>query len=567
MPSEYEKKQLDRIIREQIRRECEALRLYEPMPHQEALHRSRTQTLVMRKGNQVGGTLCGAVEVARALTNSDPHGKYPSSGIVACLGYGEKHIGKTFYPKLFRSGAFDIIKDLKTGKWRTYRPWPMADGGDLERDGEKKQAPPLIPQRFIKEIAWEKRSERIFSVVRLTTGWELWAFNSAGDANQAQGFQCKLYWVDEDLATGGWISEILFRLLKQDGYLRWTALPHGKNDEMLNLLDEAEKQEHEPAKTIEIITAATHDNKYIEPEKLAKTIKTARAMGEDVYRQRILGELGLESIYMYPTFSRMVHDAMRVRSESTEAQKILAERAGEPPNNWTRYASIDPGHNVLAIMFLAVPPPELGSQVFIYDECYIKQATHRHFGEAMQRKCADQCFESFIIDLHGGRLSSVASGEAPIEKYSDVLDELRIKPETGRPFIYGEDDRSLRENEMRNMLSIGRDGNPRLMVCVDRCPNFCWEMERFKKKTVKHGGIDVPLDEGNRKVNTHAIEACEQAIAMDLKWVKPKNKAIKTPLDWFTQWVKSNEKKRRMSERLRRGGGSGGITLGPRGDS
>jgi hypothetical protein len=511
-------------------------------------------------------TLAGAVEVARAVTNSDPHKKYPESGIVACLGYGEKHIGKTFYPKLFRSGAFDIIKDLGTGKWRTYRPWPMADGGDLERDSEKKPAPPLIPQRFVKEIAWEKRSERIFSVVRLTTGWELWAFNSAGDPGQAQGFQCKLYWVDEDLATAGWISEILFRLLKQEGYLRWTALPHGKNDEMLSLLDEWEKQQTEPEKTVEVITAATYDNKYIEPEKLAKTIKTARAMGEDVYRQRILGELSLESIYMYPTFNRRIHDVANVKPHSTEAQKILAEREGEPPEDWTRYASIDPGHNVLAIMFLAVPPEELGDQVFIYDECYIRQATHRSFGEAMQRKCSGQVFESFIIDIHGGRLSSVASGEMPVDKYADALSELGIAPQTGRPFIHGEDDRARRENEMRNMLAVGRDENPRLMVCAARCPNFCHEMERFKKKTIKYGGKDVPLDEGNRKVNTHTIEAVEQAIAIDLKWVPRRSSAVRRAVDWFTDWAKRNKNRQAMADRLLQGGGWGRINLGPRGD-
>jgi hypothetical protein len=511
-------------------------------------------------------TLAGAVEVARAVTNSDPHKKYPESGIVACLGYGEKHIGKTFYPKLFRSGAFDIIKDLGTGKWRTYRPWPMADGGDLERDSEKKPAPPLIPQRFVKEIAWEKRSERIFSVVRLTTGWELWAFNSAGDPGQAQGFQCKLYWVDEDLATAGWISEILFRLLKQEGYLRWTALPHGKNDEMLSLLDEWEKQQTEPEKTVEVITAATYENKYIEPEKLAKTIKTARAMGEDVYRQRILGELSLESIYMYPTFNRRIHDVANVKPHSTEAQKILAEREGEPPEDWTRYASIDPGHNVLAIMFLAVPPEELGDQVFIYDECYIRQATHRSFGEAMQRKCSGQVFESFIIDIHGGRLSSVASGEMPVDKYADALSELGIAPQTGRPFIHGEDDRARRENEMRNMLAVGRDENPRLMVCAARCPNFCHEMERFKKKTIKYGGKDVPLDEGNRKVNTHTIEAVEQAIAIDLKWVPRRSSAVRRAVDWFTDWAKRNKNRQAMADRLLQGGGWGRINLGPRGD-
>lgn len=564
----YSQRQLDRAIREQIRRECESLRLYEPMPYQEEFHKSNIQTLVMQKGNQVGATLAGAVEVARALTNSDPHGKYPETGVVACLGYGEKHIGKTFYPKLFKAGAFEIIKDLETGKWRTYRPWGGSSGGDLDRKGEKKPAPPLIPQRFIKEIAWEKRSERIFSVVRLTTGWELWAFNSAGDPGQAQGFQCKLYWVDEDLATGGWIGEILFRLLKHRGYLRWTAMPHGKNDEMLSLLDEAEKQDGSEERTVQVLRVATYDNKYIDPTDLERTIRTARALGDDVYRQRILGDLNMESVMMYPTFNRRTHDIDRVKEHSTEAQKILADNSGVPPADWTRYASIDPGHNVLAIMLLAVPPPELGDQVFIYDECYIKQATNIHFGAAMAEKCSSSVFQSFILDFHGGRLRSIGSGELPVDAYASVLKEASIAPETGKPFIPGESDRTRREGEMRNMLAMGRDNNPRLMVMASKCPNFCWEMERFKKKTYKHGGKDVPIDEGNRRVHTHAIEAVEQAIAMDLQWVPQRSKSVKTVLDSFLEWAKRGKQKQASAERFSKlkGGGGGCISLGPLGD-
>jgi hypothetical protein len=68
-----------------------------------------------------------------------------------------------FYDKLFRAGAFRSFATLNTGKWRVYRPWPEDEGGDLPgRRGYK--APPLIPQRFIEgKIAWEKRSERVFS--------------------------------------------------------------------------------------------------------------------------------------------------------------------------------------------------------------------------------------------------------------------------------------------------------------------------------------------------------------------------------------------------------------------
>jgi hypothetical protein len=579
--SEFDKQSRRRLLAEKMRRECEALRLYEPLPHQVAFHQSTIQTLVMQKGNQVGGTLCGAVEVARALTGQDPHNKYPKTdGIVACLGYGEKHIGKTFYPKLFKAGAFDIIKDLQTGMWRTYRPWPAAEGGDLEREAEKKPAPPLIPQRFIKEIAWEKRSERIFSVVRLTTGWELWAFNSAGDPGQAQGFQCKLYWVDEDLATSGWISEILFRLLKARGYLRWTALPHGKNDEMLKLLDEAEKQNEQAKPTVKVLRVTTYDNKYIGKETLEDTVRTAKALGEDVYRQRIMGDLNLGSMLMYPTFSRRAHDVIASNAHTLDedqqtlqsnggkipsdwtAARILAARMGEPPADWTRYVSIDPGYNICAIEFLAVPPPELGDQIFLYDEAYLHEATSRHFGEAMRLKCHAQSYQSFIFDMHGGHLRSLGSGELPIDKYREALEEHDIRSNSmGYGFRAGMDDRKRREEEMRTILSMQSNGLPKLMIVAGKCPSFVWEMERFRKKMVKQWGKEVPIDEGDRRVNTHAIEAVEQAIALKLEYVKPRKKSIVSDLVDSVMRRRERSKTKRRESRLVLG--TGHVSLGP----
>lgn len=558
------------LLIEKIKRTAEALRIYDPMAHQEAFHRSVARTLVMRKGNQVGGTTTGAVEIARAVTGQDPHGKYPlTDGIAACLGYGEKHIGKTFYPKLFKEGAFDMIRDRETRNWRTYRPWPMADGGDLERSDEKRPAPPLIPKRFIKEIAWEKRSERIFSVVRFTTGWELWAFNSAGDPGQAQGFACQLYWIDEDLASDGWVAEIIFRLLKHRGFLRWTALPHGKNDEMMRLLDEAEKQAEKPNPTTIVLHATTYDNKYLGSETIAETVEAAKAQGEDVYRQRILGELSLGSVLMYPTFNRRLHDVMHTAIQPSPAQQILMDRAGEPPNDWTRYAIIDPGAQVLAIEFAAVPPPELGDQMFFYDECYLQSPAvpSLAFGDAMETKCRDYVFEAFVIDLHGGRLRGLASGDIPIDKYSDELRNRRIASEqTGHAFRPGCDEVKRREEILRSYLSLQSYGLPRVMIVAAKCPCLVSELERFKKKTVRQGGKDVPIDEGNRRAGTHAVECLEMGVSSNLGYVKPRSKAINEEwIDFVLREDKHREEVRRAKGRAF--GGGGFISLGPVGAS
>jgi hypothetical protein len=231
---------------------------------------------------------------------------------------------------------------------------------------------------------------------------------------------------------------------------------------------------------------------------------------------------------MYPTFSRYVHDVMNVSETSTEAQRILAERMGEPPDNWTRYVSIDPGYTALAIEFLAVPPPELGNQIFLYDEVFIREppVPSEAFGDAMQLKCADRYSRRSSSICTADACAAFPSGEVPVDKYRQALESRGIKSESlGFGFRHACDDRKRREEELRTLLAIQRNSQPRFMVVVGKCPVFCAEMENFKKKTVKQMGVEVPMDEGDRRVNTHAIEAVEGAIALDLPYVKPRNKS------------------------------------------
>jgi hypothetical protein len=394
--SQFAKQEARLDLEELAERAGESLRLYEPLPYQDEFHQCTAQQCLVQKGNRTGATLSLMVELARAVTGTDPYGKYPKeNGKAAILVYGENHVGRVVYNGLFRSGHFQgfrLIKDAQTGKLRSYRPWTQEKGGDLERYAESVPHGPLIPKRYVAgRPAWVKRSERVFSVIRFTTGWELYAANSAGDPGQFQGLSINFYGIDEDLAMSGWYEEAQGRVTDVGGLIRWTALPHAKNDDMMALIDFAEREKSKPKPAAVIIRASIFDNKFLDDEKRDSVVRGWKSMGEDVYRKRAHGELDILSSLMYPTFSRRVHDVMNspTLAEDQEtliktggeipkdwtASRILAARMGEPPADWTRYVSIDPGYSILAIAFLAVPPPELGNQVFLYDLCYLHEAT------------------------------------------------------------------------------------------------------------------------------------------------------------------------------------------------
>lgn len=555
-------KDVRELVKLAAEKQCESLQLYEPTPFQEVYHRQKVKEVILSKGNQCGGSLAGGVEVARCVTNQDPYGKYPGGGVVACLGYGEGHIGRVIHKYLFRWGAFEIIRDLKTGLWRTFRPWPASETrlgkeGDLERKPDARPAPPLIPRRFIDgRFSWKKRSEYIFSYVKLNTGWEIYAFNSAGEYEHSQGFQCDLFWIDEDVARDGWVAEATARLSKRDGKLRWTAMPHMETEDLTLIVQRAEEEAGKETPRTVVIYAGIDDNPYLSDKVKEDNRAIWRSMGDMEYVRRTTGRLLTGSIRMYPSFDKSVHAAV-VEKEYLDdpdlplVKRLLTERKGEIPDDWCRYLSIDPGYTVAAGVFIAVPPPDVfGVYRIAYDELYITNATASEFVRLLAQKVKPVPFREFLFDFHGGRLRSIATGDQPLDVYMREFRKAGIRSDyRGGYFTPGCDEIKVREMALREWLTIRSAGNkqeinqPTFLVIPEKCPNLIREIEGFKRKTAIVNGKKVTLDEGNRKHATHAVEGLEMAAAHGLPFFRPKNREVKVDsvdivLNMHKEWAR-----------------------------
>lgn len=566
---------IERILREMDQRDREALSLYEPLPWQQKFHASRARRLIVQKGNRVGGSLVGFVEDARAALGRDPFGKYPrENGVLVCVGYGEKHVGDVIHRYLFRPGAFKIIRDLKTKLWRVYRGWgpdEKCNGlyGDSDRAEEAMAAPPLIEERYIEAISWEKRSSRVFEKVTLTNGWEIRAKNSAGDPGQAQGFDAHMVHFDEDVATGGWLEEMIGRTLGVSGFIRWTALPHAKTDDIQQLIEEADEQSGRENPVTEKIIVTIFDNPYIPAKARDEAVASWKAQGDDVYRKRALGELTNDSVRMYPTFHPDTHSAIKYARPDepdcrAQVQKILTERNGMPPLDWCRYVTFDPGFTMAAAVFWAVPPPELGDFKVAYDELSLESCTAKKFGEAMAYKTRNTHFQDFIIDAHGGKLTDLGSGVLPLRQYEQELAERHIHCENRGPrFLYGSDDIPGREMALRSWLEIRANGLPTFLIVAERCPNTVKSMKLFKKRQVKVHGRETTIDEGVRRGPVHWAECLEYGAAHGLPYVAPPKRVNRD--SHVDRCLKARALRRRKRAAKNRGGGRN-IALGAIGD-
>jgi len=480
-----------------------------------------SETLVIG-GNRSGKSLCTFVEDALACTGQHwVEGKYPKeNGNLVIIGQNWKHIGLVVVPYLFKEGAFKIIKDLDTDEWRAFDP-----ERDADRRGDAKPAPPLIPPRLVKSSSWLLKSAGYLNSCTLHNGWTIFCFSSEGDP--PQGFQADRCHIDEDITNEQWIPEMQARLADRKGRFCWSAMPWSKNEALIGLSDRAEKAEEEGTHNIEKYVLKFLDNVHIDAEERQKMIERWSAIGEDVLRQRSEGEFITDSILVYPTFSPHIHGL-----DPSELPQ------GQIPEDWCRYAVVDPGHSITAVLFAAIPPDN--RHIVLYDELYIRKANALIFAEQMRQKVAGHVFRSFIIDAHGARLTDIGSGRSPQEQYTEALAALGVESETtGSSFIPGCDNIQAGLEAARLCMHIKSDGTTGLRYIRSRLPNFEREMKRYKKKTMYVGGVAVTTDEPSKRGEFHLVDCLRYLCAYSPEYHKP-NKKEEIP--WYVEWSKKRNK-------------------------
>lgn len=531
---------LRRLLIEKARRRIDGLNLYRPMPFQQRFHESTANERILRAANRVGKTLSAAVEVAQIVLGRGPERMPKENGVCYILGKDGREVASVLYKKLFRAGAFKIIRDAKTGEWRSFNPILPED---MARRNQTKPAPPLIPPRYVKEVAWESRKERLPKLITLTNGWELHFFSS--NATAPHGADIHLAWFDEEILDPSWYPEVAARLVDHNGLFIWSATPQAGTDLLYELHERAELEEIKPRneRRIEEFVAQLDDNVHMTSEQKEDFI--AKLSPEEL-AVRVRGEFALRQSQVYPEFglSEFEVDYFDI------------------PLSWTRFVAIDPGRQRCGAIFCACPPHEqkgpddldawyYGDFVYFYDEIYIEQCSAELFGEAMGRKCFGQDFEAFIIDHQESRKFETASGKQIEQIYSDKLDKFNVScRRTGHGFTWGSPNLKAGVESFRDWLRVGDQG-PKLRLLAGRVPNFVWEMKRYKYKRDPQGRV---TDETDERRHTHLI-ACARYLSQDnVMYIAPEKRKPRPGGVWL------------YAQKLKKGDNEGKtLHLGPKG--
>lgn len=523
--TQHQQKELRELQNELKERKLEGLKLYQPTPLQQKIHECRASEILVIGGNRSGKSLCTFAEDARAVTGQDPFKKYPEKdGVLVIVGKDWRHIGLVVYPLLFKWGAFKIIKDKATGDWRAYNPETDADRRD-----EVKPAPPLIPPRLVKSTSWVLKSASYIQKCVLHTGWTIYFFSSEGDP--VQGFSCNRVHIDEDIENENWVPELQARTIDRRGVFAWSAMPHSTNNALIGLKERADSAEQALGEKASIRQFKLRflDNPHLDQSEKAKSLERWSAIGDDVLRQRAEGDFITDSVLMYPNFDMRIHGMSRASLPESQI-----------PRDWCRYAVVDPGHSVTAVLFAAVPPSE--DFVLLYDQLYIRQCNATMFGDKFAQKVADLHFHAFIIDAHGGRIRDIGSGRLPVEQYTEQLIGKRVKSHTtGSSFLAGCDDIAARTESTRVSLHIRPVGSPLFRVLENSLPDLEREIKRYRKKVNYVNGTAVVTDVPNTRGECHLVQCMEYLAAYRPRYHAPP--PVLGPEPWWVKWMERRKKR------------------------
>jgi hypothetical protein len=537
-----DRKRIRDLSVELARRQIEALKIYTALPVLERFHQSNARMRVIRGSNRAGKTLGAAVEIARAVTGQDPFHKYPvDNGRAYLVAKDGKEIGQVMYRKLFRADAFKIIRDRKfPHRWRPWCPWIQDDimrsllGRYPFHDQSREvfPAPPLIPPRFIKNIAWELKGASIPNIITLHNGWELSFFTS--NAKPPHGADIDLAWFDEEIVDPDWLPEMTARLVDRRGRHIWSATPQAGTDQLYQLHETAEEEATKERPIVEEYVTYLSENPFLTAEAKEEFIR--QLPSDEERRVRVGGEFALTSYRVYADFNITVH--------GVEPFPI--------PPDWCRYMIVDPGWQVCGVLFAALPPPMLEDAVYLYDELYLQGCTAERFADAVAVKAIGQTFHAFIMDLHGGISRDIGSGLTREVQYAHALKAKNVQSTvTGSSFLWGIDDIRAGVLAVHSWLRPREDGRPKLRVLKSKLMQFEREIKFYHHRRRPDGTV---TDEIIQKYN-HLMDCLRYLASHDPKWYAPPKQKKRD--SWALEMLKAKRARARQRE------GETYIHLGP----
>lgn len=453
-------------------------------------------TYVTRDYIVTHNTATSAVEMARCVLGLDPYNKYEAEGAAIVVAKDADVLGTAIYSRLFKEGLFYIIRDESTGLWRAAHPW---DPEDQARRADWKLSDPLIPERYIEDIAWMARNKEQPELIKFRTPrgrWSLRCFVSGSDPKP--GAWASLVWLDEEAANPRWPLEMRARLMDTGGRLMWSATPEHSTQTLMDWYQLAMKEDSiaktEPNHKRRF--SAFHINTATNPFKDKEAI-------EDFYAGTSQADIDVKVKGIFSLSKQIVF--------SDWDPNVGLVNGFDIPAHWTRYIGIDPGWRPSTVLWMAVPPPAPKvpktpedffdaahqGKVYIYRELVINEGGCEELARRIKEANRGEQIERFILDFQFARQHEHGPGETRLDQYERAFEEHGLESiRQGPRFTPGSNKPEVRREAIHrwirhNKLQIFKGAAPALEDDLRRHHYIRDRRGMITDRVSNHGTIDV----------------------------------------------------------------------------
>lgn len=201
-----------------------------------------------------------------------------------------------------------------------------------------------------------------------------------------------------------------------------------------------------------------------------------------------------------------------------DLSKILRERGGEPPDDWTREIIIDPGTTHPAALFVCIPSHKYGDYAVPYDEIYVPNIDADQLAKLVLKRAQGHHFHRFIIDNRGSRQTPMGFGKTVLQKYSESFASVGLTSAlTGSSFAPGSDNVSGRIGELQDWMVIRNTGYPKLRIVTEFCKKLVDQLQYYLKDNTNGVQEYKPA----RRQNIDLAVCLEYWAASSPRWVEP----------------------------------------------
>lgn len=283
------------------RRFMDSLVLYKALPPALAFHRCKAHNKLIVGSNKAGKTCAAGFEAASKVLGRHPR-RPKRDGWLLCVGLDEDHISHMWGDILTKEGLFYIVPDEINGAPRAVRPDPNdpkhIDPIDLDRQELWQPAPAFIPQEewdYPGGIVWRDKGKNAPAIVKIkSTGWKI-TFHPSGGVPK-RGIAITDAWFDEEIANMLWITEVIPRLVKDDGHFVWSATPQTAAEELVRMHNRVLNGDPDIAE----FTLYLEDNPYITDDAKKRMHDAISAFGDEELAVRYYGEWAVYGRKIYP---------------------------------------------------------------------------------------------------------------------------------------------------------------------------------------------------------------------------------------------------------------------------